>query len=550
MICAAGEVGLRELQPAVDVLQSLAIRAPGQAREREILRVAASVEGRDRLLTASKAKREILQWTARRAGGRLPKRAWQYEEFEYLVGGRNCQAVRIGDDARETWAIRSDDPDKEVPRRVWTTECFVACGPGYLPLFGLRLLVTTPEPELFIEPAVPGVVRQLASTCGLVVGHGRLDPQPAVVRADGDAARLIEFLLDPSRRVPVFVASVSEQSEPFSPLIDVEHIAAKCLGLAVTVVVPARFTWMLTERFGKQLSVYNGAVRVYLPGSVEDANPYEHELILAERILRSGDGAGRVLNRLQHIAAKESRRRCRLGHDVLSFADVRERSDDHRLQQLRDESASESVQLVTAQRQIETLKVDLRKAEESAQFFLDEYDAVESRAKKAEGTVQWMSFRVDQLKRQLEAQNESPDSNIPLPVEWRDFADWCHENFAPRVVLSSRARREIKDAKFDGVEVAARCVRWLANEYYDKRKVGGEGDVRGVVEPGIQNDRCGADSFEVLWQERKAQVEWHIKNGGNTRDPRRCLRIYDFWDEKGEQAVIVSMPAHVRSGAT
>ena len=45
-------------------------------------------------------------------------------------------------------------------------------------------------------------------------------------------------------------------------------------------------------------------------------------------------------------------------------------------------------------------------------------------------------------------------------------------------------------------------------------------------------------------------VEWHIKNGGNTRDPRRCLRIYYFWDEDSQQVVIATMPAHIQTGAT
>ena len=40
------------------------------------------------------------------------------------------------------------------------------------------------------------------------------------------------------------------------------------------------------------------------------------------------------------------------------------------------------------------------------------------------------------------------------------------------------------------------------------------------------------------------------ENGGNTRDPRRCLRIYYFWDEESQMVVIATMPAHIRTGAT
>ena len=534
-----------------DAFPPLATRAIRETREREILRVAASVGGKDPVAGASKAKREILIWAEKRTGGRLNAAAWKYDEFEHLAGGRNCRAVRISDDTRETWAIRSDDPDKEVPRRVWTMEAFVASGPGHRPLFGLRLLVTSPEPELLIEPAVPGVIQQLARKCGLHGGHGELDSRPWTIRTEAHAAKLIDILLHPKRRIPVFVLSLPERSGGSAePLIDAEYVAIKSLGMAVTMVIPAHFTWVLTERFGKQLSVYNGAVRVYLPGFAEDADPYEHELILTDRIGTGPDGARRIASRLQHIAAAESLRQCRVGRDVLSFADVREKSDDYRLARLREEHASEAVQLRVAQQQIDTLKADLRTSEESSLFFVEEHSRVENRAKAAESEAQWLNYRVQQLKHQLEARNESPDSNIRLPTAWSDFADWCDENFAPRVALSARARRGVKDAKYDDVEAAARCLRWLANDYHDQRRGGGEGDLRVSIEEGIPNDRCGADAFLFKWKDQNREVNWHIKSGGNTRDPRRCLRIYYFWDEIKRQVIVVSMPAHIRTAAT
>ena len=103
---------------------------------------------------------------------------------------------------------------------------------------------------------------------------------------------------------------------------------------------------------------------------------------------------------------------------------------------------------------------------------------------------------------------------------------------------------------FDEPQTAARCLLWLANEYRDSRLNGSSGDLRKPLESGIQNDRVGGDSFEFKWNDRNVPVEWHIKNGGNTHDPRRCLRIYYFWDDESQTVVIVTMPAHIRTGAT
>ena len=99
--------------------------------------------------------------------------------------------------------------------------------------------------------------------------------------------------------------------------------------------------------------------------------------------------------------------------------------------------------------------------------------------------------------------------------------------------------------------MAGQCLLWLANDYRQARLQGGNaGDLRELIEGGLWNDRCGADAFGFDRQGKRFDVEWRIKSGGNTRDPRRCLRIYCFWDEASERVVIASMPAHIRTGAT
>jgi len=71
-----------------------------------------------------------------------------------------------------------------------------------------------------------------------------------------------------------------------------------------------------------------------------------------------------------------------------------------------------------------------------------------------------------------------------------------------------------------------------------------------TVEDSIRNSHCGGDEFEYDWNGQRYTVDWHIKCGGNTRDPKRCLRVYYFWDEDSQQIVVVDMPEHRRTGAT
>lgn len=536
--------------PLADTLRPFAQRIPQVIREREILRVAASLGGRDGQKSAHAARRKVLEWAQKQAGGRLPPEAWDQQTFDHLAGGRNCSGVRIVSDHMDLWTIRSDRPDTDVAQRVWTTEVTIGHQWSQTPLIGVRSLVSSPESQLAIEPAVPGFLRQIAGACGLRRRGMDLVEAPWVIESEADADSLLEMLVDPVRELPVFALTVPEGAADVSPLLNAVSLARATLGVAFVTVIPARFTWALTERFGKRLSVYGGAVRVYLPGFTEDANPNGgHELVLADRI-STPENAARASASMRRLAANESLKRFRLGQDVLSYAAIREQSLDLASNRLEREGASETDQLAAARAQIHALKEDLAKALDTQQWLSDEHGSAEDRAGTAEKQLAAAEFRIQQLTDQLKARGDLPDANIPLPTSWEEFSDWCEQNLVGRVLLSPRARKEIKAPFFRDVSTAARCLLWLANAYRERRIAGGDGDLRVRLESGIQNDQCGADSFEFNWQGKRTDVEWHIKSGGNTRDPSRCLRIYYFWDEASQQVVVASMPAHIRTGAT
>ena len=530
----------KALQPVAAQLHS--------PREWEILRVAANLHLGNRTQVVDEARDEILRWAAARAGVQLPPEAWKHQEFEHLAGGRDCAAVRIQSHGLDTWAIRTNDPDKNVPRRVWTAEVVLLTHADQA-FLSLRLVMGSPERDPRINPAVPGLVRQLASKCGLYQDNEPLASEPWVVESDSEAALLVSRLIDRNRSIPVLILTVPEYaSNQTEPLLDAGDLTRSTLGLVRVVVLPARFTWRLTERLGKQLSVYNGAVRLYLPGFAEDANPYAHKLLLVDE---SRENVADVQTSAQRLVARESLRQFRLGREILSYANVRDRFRELQRQQLERDGAADQTQLSAARAQIGDLRATLERANEESQWYAEQHDTAEERARNFEERLKAGKYRVRQLTDQLKARGHSPDSNIDLPVSWVEFSDWCDRHFADRVRLSSHARRGIAQAEFGQVDVAAKSLLiWLANDYRDQRLTGGGQDMRQPVVSGVRNDRCGADSFLFKWRDKTVNVEWHIKNGGNTRDPSRCMRIYYFWDDSSEQVVVAAMPAHRRTGAT
>lgn len=537
--------------PIAEALRPLAARMPRVVREHEIMRVTATITGSDRAKMAEMARREILAWAQKHCGGLLPRDAWEGDSFEYFSGGRNAVGIRIVKAPYDFWAIRSDDPDKTVPGRVWTNEAVVAYIGGQSPRFSARQLVSTPEDDLSIEPHAPGFVQQIADKCGLADGPYDLLSKPQTIRTDDEADALLEMLVDPERTLPVFVLTVSEGSiDPYRPPLDAQLLARATLGIGHVIIVPAALTWRLTDRFGKLRSVFGGAARAYLPGFCADADPFAHRLFLPSQT-STPDGTVQCLRWMRSLAALESVRRRKLGEGVLPFATIRAASLKLRQERLADEGASDSKQLEAAQARIEALEKQLGFELEAQELYLAENEAAIARAEAAEEQLRRAGFRIQQLLAQIQNRGETVDREIRLPEVWREFVEWCDTSLAGRLVLTPRARSGVRTPQFSDVKQAARCLLWLANEGRNIRVAGGgSGFDAVVIEEGIRNSHCGSDQFDFDWQGKRLTADWHIKNGGNTREPSRCLRIYYAWDPETQQIIVADMPAHRRTGAS
>lgn len=301
-------------------------RAPLRARfgspirEREVLRIAAHIDSFDVEAALECARREVLTWAQRRCDGHLPKRAWDGEGFDFSAAGRTMRAARLVHNAVDLWALRRDDPDTAVPTRMWTTEVVIGRLCAQTPHFSLRLLVAPPNEQPAFAPAVPCLIHRMINEYDLRAGRFAITDAPWSIASDMDAAELIALIESPERRLPVVVAAGDERTtNPDSPLIDADYLARATTGLAHIVVVPARFTYGLSDAFGRSRSCFHGAVRVYRSGFDSSADPYEHPLATGERVRRDPEA---IVAGLRGFAARESLRRMRLGTDVLTFADV------------------------------------------------------------------------------------------------------------------------------------------------------------------------------------------------------------------------------------
>ena len=539
------------LPPAHDPIAEAFTRSPSRwsrVHEREVLRVAATIVGEDVDLVMEDARHETLVWAQNRCGGHLPDAAWQGQEFEHILGGRTTVGARIHQlEGSDVWALRGEDPDKRIAGRTWTTEVAIGRRGDDAPKLSLRLLVAS-DTDLVIEPAVPGLLRQIADKYGLMAGGYHLSSEPWHIKSRIELDELIVMLQARDRILPIFVASGDERSgSPNQPLIDAVTLSRTTVGLAHVVVLPAEATYSLSETFGKVRSVFHGAVRIYTPDFDTASNPSDHRLILAESIRKDPSVC---LRHLRQFAATESLRRTRLGHDVMSFASVR--SVALRVDQAMKANviATDSDRLGDARKRIDSLELELSTARLQADLSFELAQQEEERAKLAAFHLYATRSRITQLETQLSARGQEVDSDLKLPESWSDFADWCDIFLIDRVVLTPLARIGIKKATFTDIALAARSLRWLAVCCRDRRINGGGSLANITIEQGVENAPCGSDTFSFDLHGRKFEADWHIKTGGNTRDPCRCLRIYYAWDETSQQIIVADMPSHRRSGAT
>ncbi len=517
-------------------------------REREVLRATLSSLGNNNQFLG--VIREILKWAQGQAGSTLPDEAWLGENFEHIVAGRNCYALRENAGDVNLWTIRSERPDADIPGRVWTTEAVVVDRNQEELIVSFRILVSSSEEVFpFIVPATPGFVYQLVSRfqfshCG---ESERIEPWD-IANAD-DAKQFIRFLINPARKQTIFAFTQNEFTGNFAGA-NYKSLQKNTIGVARVVKIYSDQTWMLTDLFGKKLSVFGGAARIYLPGFTENSDPYGgHDLIQSDE-LRAAPAIAQAMQRMRQIASRESLKRHVLGKDVIPFSYVKTALLERRQDSLQTANTTDAEALSLANERIADLQKRLVDAQSENQWLSDEHSAVEGREIALKSKLSAALERINQLENQIVASGSAPDERIELPSNWDVFSDWADQYLFGRITLTSRARREIKSAQFNSPSTAAKCLLWLANDYRKSRIGGGDGDLRISVMNGISNERCGSDSFEHHHSGRKIDIDWHIKNGGNTRAPERCLRIYYGWDGIGEQVIVVSMPGHLKTDAS
>lgn len=505
----------------------------------------------------------VLEWLGNSLQEDLPRKALRHRGFSLRTGTTVCKGVRVRDGDRDQWAVmieRNPAPDREI-----ASEIVVSGRPERPVVIGVRVVDRSIAPG-DVEREYPAeLLAALAARIPLRQGERRLAHEPVTVESEQTMRGFLALLLDRDRKTPFAVLTLpADEADRAAVGAHARSLARAVAGLAVVWVLPPPMTFRLTERVTRHLSVFNGAWRLYSPGFGPDSSKTDHPLILWDRLNDEG-GHARAAERFLRVSAAVSRKAGGSDH-APTYADLERDAariagrrsglvsflrrsiwrGPERVAVVREPApAPATVPASESPGPSRRLKV----ARETAAARARRYERAKKRVFAVEQERDEALKRAEQLAGLVRVLGGDPDARIPFPTTWAEFAAWCDESLGGRLVLTGAARRELDGARFADVALAARCLNWLAEDYRTGRLNGGNASLHGRIDgiDGAFNVPCGRDSFEHFRDGRRHTVNWHIKRGANTRDPRRCLRIYYFWDQQAGQVVVAAMPGHRRN---
>lgn len=517
--------------------------------------------GKDRFGTTVDA---ILRWADNRAGHRLPAEARQRKSFELSeIGSQRLAAVAIAEP--RVWALRLDDADKGVPLRTWITEVGVGVAPERDVLLGVRLICATRGDDAPYDRTIPGFVRGIVDAGVAILDDRQIGVGPTIVGDERAAEQLVAFLESPNRHAPVIVFALPERSvDPAETAIPVGEFELRTLGAAHLVILTGPASFHLTDRLGKELSVFRQAVRTYLPGFKRWRDqPYRHPLALPERIRDWHDGGaqGYVDHLVSQTLALSVLAPDR--EDVLpSFTTIRQWVARREREDATHEHRNDAELLRMALDENQRLESEVKEQKERFTGLVEDgvrrADEYAQEAEEAKAQNYALRQRVAALEKRLATGSGATQAEA-IPATLDDFGTWCRENLAGAVELHNRAYQGVKKSVFREPALIYKALLLLRDRYVPMR-LSGRPEDKAAYEAALQELRLEESATGDGWKEHREQytvtyngrarlLDRHLKQGAS-RDLTRQFRLYFFWDEDSQVVVVGWLPSHLDNALT
>jgi hypothetical protein len=531
------------------------------------------------------ARRTVLEWASEKWQGLVPAAAFAGGDFEHERPGLKLAAVGLPESG--VWGFFVEHLDLDAAHaRTWVTEAVVAeLDQG--DLFAVRNQCSSTSTE-DVPSTTPRFVRQWTEKLDLRDAGRVVRGSATTVRDSGSLLELFRSLFDSSRQLPIVIASQLAQDKG-NYSVDCERLSQRTAGLAHVFCLPSEQSFALTEMLGKELAVFNGAVRTYWPGLGAPEDTQAHINVLAPRIKAwqtdGDDGPKKFVEFLitqlhrfsvstpekleQHPGFAELRRRkadSALAARVAEIENRRRKIDEHKSKSHVEELELLRLGMEVLDGELEKVRRDLGSESARANYAEQVLEIADEDFRASQNELESMRAQNAHLFEALKGKKGK--GAIVLPNSYDALPAWLDEHFADRILLLGRAKRALKGAAFGDVELVFKSIRMLGEEYwelrtavpeaYEKAKTAFESrmrELRVTEAASITASRFGEaeEQYTVdytIGQSAKQKLDRHLKGGSNSREDRFCMRIYYFWDDARQKVVIGHLPSHLDTRTT
>jgi hypothetical protein len=278
----------------------------------------------------------IREWYRRKLG--VPDAAQR--KFEH-------RELEVGSGSGRVWEFslsqRADDGGD------WTTELRMLSADDASDRATLTVVMRLASDADFLAPVryhveSPKFLRELPDHFHVTVGSAQVDSRDRMVTTSEDVEKLVAELGSPERALPLVVVT-----DPCPIPRLAESLAWFLFGLAGVVHVDRPATFELTKALGKEMSCFDGGVRLYWPRWSRYDPPRRHPLYLGKRLaisaLQDPRGADRpIRSTLMSILSRAAAARFVYPKEILAV--LAEHHQNEIRTQLREVSNQELIERV------------------------------------------------------------------------------------------------------------------------------------------------------------------------------------------------------------
>lgn len=479
------------------------------------------------------------------------------EGLPFEVGGGGdypARAVVLEYDEGVIWSATIDNPDKNVVGRTWITEITIAMRKSEVH-FGSRLLNVTRQELVPFIPSIPRLVCDIIGELHCIADRETLSEYPRYIENNDDLEQFLVLLEAPYRRLPVIVMA---QAISRSGATNLETLARRLAGSAHVYGLMEEQAWELTRRVGRQMSVFDGAVRLYRPKlKLDDADPFDHPLWLPTLTATASSISARVTSRVLDSGVSKGTT------DYPRFEAVRQAVVERNIAARRANS-SDAVMLQLYEDEISTLRQQLDALRSEQNQWLSDAESERSAAERhvTELKAETHSYRSqNQLLRSRLQGSGAVKQREPL-TDYTNFREWAERNISPNVWFAPKAIKEIeRNSVYRSPDDIGEALVILDEIYVPMKR-----DLESTLHQKWQEElnrfslistSCFSKEgdiqrfpeYKVVYRGDVFWCDQHIKYGGGT-DPRSMFRIYFTWHSDENIVIVGHLPTHLDNNLT